>query len=257
DTLYIESTYGDRNHKSIDDSVDEFKDIVVKTLTNGGNVLIPSFAVERTQEILCILKSMYKSGELPRCRIFLDSPMAIRATRVYNKYADELSVFCQNFLKEDGSVFDFPHLKFARTREDSMKINGIQSGAIIIAGSGMCNGGRILHHFKHNLWNRKNAVMFVGFQAKGTMGRNIVEGAKFIHLYNEKININASIHTINGFSAHADQSELIGWMKNFQRLDKIFLIHGEEEKQLIFKEEIMKQLHKKAHIVNSGEEIFI
>jgi len=257
DSLYIESTYGDRNHKSIDDSVDEFKNIVVKTLTNGGNVLIPSFAVERTQEILCILKSMHKSGELPRCRIFLDSPMAIRATRVYNKYADELSVFCQNFLKEDGSVFDFPHLKFARTREDSMKINGIQSGAIIIAGSGMCNGGRILHHFKHNLWNRKNAVMFVGFQAKGTMGRNIVEGAKFIHLYNEKININASIHTINGFSAHADQSELIGWMKNFQRLDKIFLIHGEEEKQLIFKEEIMKQLHKKAHIVNSGEEIFI
>ncbi len=257
DALYIESTYGDRNHKNIDDSVDEFKDIVVKTLTNGGNVLIPSFAVERTQEILCILKLMHKSGELPRCRIFLDSPMAIRATRVYNKYADELSVFCQNFLKEDGSVFDFPYLKFARTREESMKINEIQSGAIIIAGSGMCNGGRILHHFKHNLWNRKNAVMFVGFQAKGTLGRYIVEGAKWIQLYHEKIKINASIHTINGFSAHADQAELLEWIENFDKLDNIYLIHGEEEKQIVFKEAIMKKFDKRAHIVESREEIYI
>jgi len=200
---------------------------------------------------------MHKSGELPRCRIFLDSPMAIRATRVYNKYADELSVFCQNFLKENGSVFDFPHLKFARTREDSMKINEIQSGAIIIAGSGMCNGGRILHHFKHNLWNRKNAVMFVGFQAKGTMGRNIVEGAKWIQLYHEKIKINASIHTINGFSAHADQAELLEWIENFDKLDNIYLIHGEEEKQIVFKEAIMKKFDKRAHIVESREEIYI
>ena len=239
DTLYVESTYGDRNHKNIDDSVDEFKNIIVSTLVKGGNVLIPSFAIERTQEILCILKSMYKNKELPICRIFLDSPMAIRATRVYNKYTDELSQICQNFLKEDGSVFDFPHLEFIKTQEASKKINEIQDGAIIIAGSGMCNGGRILHHFKHRLWNKKNAVVFVGFQAKETLGRAIVEGAEFIHLYHEKININASIHTINGFSAHADQSELIKWMEHFQRLDNIFLIHGEEEKQVIFKEEII------------------
>ena len=257
DTLYIESTYGDRNHRDIDDSISEFKNIVIETLKNGGNVLIPSFAIERTQEILCMLKFMHKNRELPVCRIFLDSPMAIRATRVYNKYTEDLSQLCQVFLKEDDSVFDFENLEFVKTQEASKKINDIKSGTIIIAGSGMCNGGRILHHFKHRLWNKSNAVIFVGFQAKETLGRAIVEGAEFIHLYHEKIKINASIHTINGFSAHADQSELIEWMKNFQKLDNIFLIHGEEEKQIIFKEEIMKQLEKKAHIVSSGEEIFV
>ncbi len=257
DTLYIESTYGDRNHKNIDDSVEEFKKIIIDTLANNGNILIPSFAIERTQEILCTLKLMHKNGELPKCRIFLDSPMAIRATRLYNKYTDHLSELCQNFLKEDGSVFDFPHLEFIKTAEASKKINEIQSGAIIIAGSGMCNGGRILHHFKHRLWNKKNAVIFVGFQARETLGRSIVEGAKFIHLYHEKIKISASVHTINGFSAHADQSELIEWMKHFDKLGNIFLIHGEVEKQIIFKDAIVEKFDKRAHIVKSGEEIYI
>ena len=256
DTLYIESTYGDRKHKGIENSIDEFKNSVVQTLNRGGNVLIPSFAIERTQEILCMLKFMHKNRELPVCRIFLDSPMAIRATRVYNKYTEELSPLCQEYLNEDGSVFDFPNLEFVKTQEASKKINDIKSGTIIIAGSGMCNGGRILHHFKHRLWNKANSIIFVGFQAKGTLGREIVEGAEFIHLYHEKIKINASIYTINGFSAHADQGELIEWMKNFQRVDNIFLIHGEEE-QIIFREEIMKQLHKKAHIVKMGEKIFV
>ncbi len=257
DTLYIESTYGDRNHKNIDDSIDEFKEIVVNTLENGGNVLIPSFAIERTQELLCMFKLMHKNSELPPCRIFLDSPMAIRATRIYNKYVDELSPLCQSFVKEDGSVFDFPHLEFTKTPQASKKINEIQKGAIIIAGSGMCNGGRILHHFKHRLWNKRNALIFVGFQAKGTLGRHIVEGAEWIRLYHEKIQINASVHTINGFSAHADQSELIEWMEHFEKLDNIFLIHGEEEKQIVFRQAIMQKLGKKAHIVEENEEIYL
>ncbi len=257
DTLYIESTYGDRNHKDIDNSIDEFKSSVVETLKNGGNVLIPSFAIERTQEILCILKLMHKNGELPVCRIFLDSPMAIRATRVYNKYTEKLSQLCQQFLNEDGSVFDFPNLEFIKKQEASKKINDIKSGAIIIAGSGMCNGGRILHHFKHRIWNKANAVIFVGFQAKGTLGRDIVEGAQWINLYHEKIKINAKIYTINGFSAHADQSELIEWMKRFDRLGSVYLIHGEEEKQIIFREAIMQKLDKRAHIIEAGEEIYV
>lgn len=257
DTLYIESTYGDRNHKNIDDSLAEFKEVIIKTLGNGGNILIPSFAIERTQEILIMLKLMQINGELPRCQVFLDSPMAIRATRVYNKYPEELSTLCQNFLKEDGSVFDFPHLEFVQRREDSKKINAINDGAIIIAGSGMCNGGRILHHFKHRLWNKNNAVIFVGYQAKGTRGRDIVEGAKWIELYGEKILINARIHTINGYSAHADQRELIEWMGSFKRLGCIYLIHGEEEKQIIFKKAIMDKLAKRAHIVENGEDIYI
>jgi len=200
---------------------------------------------------------MHKNGELPVCRIFLDSPMAIRATRVYNKYTEKLSQLCQQFLNEDGSVFDFPNLEFIKKQEASKKINDIKSGAIIIAGSGMCNGGRILHHFKHRIWSKANAVIFVGFQAKGTLGRDIVEGAQWINLYHEKIKINAKIYTINGFSAHADQSELIEWMKRFNRLGSVYLIHGEEEKQIIFREAIMQKLDKRAHIIEAGEEIYV
>jgi metallo-beta-lactamase family protein len=193
DALYIECTYGDREHKSMDDSIIELKEIVIRTLKNGGNVLIPSFAVDRTQELLCILKQMYLDSELPECRIFLDSPMAIRATRIYNKYVEDLSQECQEFMEESGSIFDFADLEYIQTPEESKKINDVTSEAIIIAGAGMCNGGRILHHFKHRLWNEKNAVIFVGFQANGTLGRKIVEGTKFIELYGEKIKVNASI----------------------------------------------------------------
>ena len=255
--LYIESTYGDREHKGIKPSIKEFKKVVLKTLKKGGNVLIPSFAIERTQEILCLLKQMYKSGELPKCSIFLDSPMAIRATRVYNKHANELSLMCQEYEKEDGSIFDFEFLEFSKTPMASKKINEIKSGAIIISGSGMCNGGRILHHFKHRLWNKRNAVVFVGYQAKGTLGRKIVEGAKWVEIYNEKIKIKASIHTINGFSAHADQAELIKWMEGFEKLGHIYLIHGEEDKQKLFKKAIKQKLSKKSHIVKFKEEIYI
>jgi len=257
DALYIESTYGDRKHKDMDDSIAELKEIVINTLNNDGNVLIPSFAVDRTQELLCILKRMYIDGELPKCKIFLDSPMAIRATRIYNQYVNELSQECQDFMQESGSIFDFANLEYIQTKEESKKINEIASGSIIIAGAGMCNGGRILHHFKHRLWNDKNAVIFVGFQAKKTLGREIVEGAEFIELYNEKIKINANIHTVNGFSAHADQSQLIEWMNSFERLGNIYLVHGEEEKQIVFKEAILNQLEKKAHIIKDKEHIFV
>ena len=255
DVLYIESTYGDRDHKDIGASIAEFKTIIIDTLNNNANVMIPSFAIERTQEILCLLKSMYLNGELPECRIFLDSPMAIRATRVYNKHVQELSKQCKDFEEQDGSVFDFPNLEFTTTPRASKKINEVTERAIIISGSGMCNGGRIMHHFKHRLWNRRNAVIFVGYQARGTLGRHIVEGAKVIELYHEQISVNASIHTINGFSAHADQNELLEWMCAFKRLEKVFLIHGEEDKQLIFKDVIQEKLHKDVHIVNVNEVI--
>ncbi|MCK5111477.1 MAG: MBL fold metallo-hydrolase [Arcobacteraceae bacterium] len=258
DVLYIESTYGDRNHKNMKKSLKEFKKTVLNTLKHGGVVLIPSFAIERTQELLCIFKLMYKNGELPAsCKIFLDSPMAIRATNVYNKYPDELSKLCQNFLKEDGSVFNFPQLEFTQTQKESQKINLIQNDAIIIAGSGMCNGGRILQHFKHRLWNKKNSVLFVGYQAKGTFGRRLVEGAKWFKFYNERIKIKASVHTINGFSAHADQTGLIRWLKHFDNLGKIFLVHGEEDKQIIFKKAIKKKLGIKAHIIEKDDEIYV
>ncbi len=256
DVLYIESTYGDRNHKGIEESVAEFKEVITNTLLSQGNVMIPSFAIERTQEILCILKQMYDAKELPHCKIFLDSPMAIRATNIYNKYHEELSKCCNDYLKRDGTIFDFPWVHYTLKPDDSRKIND-ENGCIIIAGSGMCTGGRIMHHFKNRIWNPKNAVIFVGYQAYGTPGRKIVEGAKWLDIYHEKIRINARIYTINGFSAHADQSELIAWMEAYEQLGKIYLIHGEKEKQVIFRKVIEAKMHKRAHIVREKEKIWI
>jgi len=255
--LVIESTYGDRNHRPMKESIAEFKEAVRETLLNRGNVIIPSFAIERTQDILCILKEMYINKELPYCNIFLDSPMAIRATTIFNRYVEELSPKCQEFYQRDGDVFEFPRLHFTVDVEDSKRINNIEKGAIIIAGSGMCTGGRILHHFKHQIWNPKNAVIFVGYQAEGSLGRKIVDGARWIKLYHEKVRVRARLYTINGFSAHADQNELIRWMKSFQKLGDIFLVHGELEKQLVLKKVIKKRLEKKAVIVEEGKPYFL
>jgi metallo-beta-lactamase family protein len=257
DALFIESTYGDRNHRGVEESDIELQQVILETFKKDGNVLIPSFAIERTQEILCLLKQMYDRGDLPACQIFLDSPMAIRATEIYKDYHEELSKCCNDFLERDGTIFDFPYLHYTLRVKDSMKINDVDSRCIIIAGAGMCNGGRILHHFKHRLWNKNNALVFVGYQVQGTLGRKIVDGAKKIKVYGEDIIIKAKVHTINGFSAHADQNGLIDWMSKFTKLDKIFLIHGERDKQEIFQKEIERRLHKKAHIVKHGEKIGI
>ncbi len=256
-TLYVETTYGDREHQSIDMTIKEFKEVVIKTLDNKGNVLIPSFAVERTQELLCILRDMHEKGELPKCKVFLDSPMATRATDVYRNYVQELTQQCQHNVEEDGSVFNFESLVYTLTAEASRAINAIKSGTIIIAGSGMCNGGRITHHFKHRIWNDKNAVIFVGYQAAGTLGREIVEGAEWINVYGEDIIVKASIHTINGFSAHADQTGIIEWISKMQNLTKVFLVHGEKEAQQHFKEALKERLGLDAHIVAFKEKIVI
>ena len=257
DALYVESTYGNREHHSIKSTIKEFKKVIIKTLNKKGNVLIPSFAIERTQELLCILRDMHNKGELPKCKIFLDSPMATRATDVYRKYNEELSGKCQHNVQEDGSVFNFDSLIYTQTPEASKAINDIKSRAIIIAGSGMCNGGRITHHFKHRIWNPKNAVLFVGYQAKGTLGRDLVEGVKWINLYGEDIIVKASIHTINGFSAHGDQKAIIKWISKIKKLKKVFLIHGEKESQKVFKEVIEDKLGLKTHIVKYKEKIVL
>ncbi len=255
DALFIESTYGDRLHKSFKESKEEFKKVIVDTLLSGGNVIIPSFAIERAQQILCVLKEMNEEKILPKsAKVFLDSPMANKVTKVYKKWHKLLSKNCQKFKEHP---FEFPQLHLVKDVEDSKRINSINSGCVIIAGSGMCNGGRILHHLKHRIWNRKNTVVFVGYQAKGTLGRKIIDGAKFIKIYHEDIIVRAKIYTINGFSAHADQKELLEWMQEFERLDRVFLIHGEYEKQLVFKDVIKKIMNKKAHIVEFREKIYL
>ncbi len=255
DALFIESTYGDRNHKNIDDSIREFKKVIIDTLLNGGNVLIPTFAIERAQQILCILKEMSEEKSLPKsAKVFLDSPMATKVTAVYKKWDKLLSKNCKKYKKHP---FEFEQLRLVKDVEESKAINKIERGAVIIAGSGMCNGGRILHHLKNRVWNPRNALLFVGYQAKGTLGREIVDGAKFIKIFHEEIIVKAKVHTINGFSAHADQRELLEWMSEFERLERIFLIHGEYDKQVIFKSVINSYFNKKAHIVEMGEKIYI
>jgi len=255
DALFIESTYGDRIHKSFEESKIEFKKAIIETLMNGGNVLIPTFAIERAQQILCLLKEMSLEKSLPKnAKVFLDSPMADKITAVYRAWHKLLKKDCQKY---KNHPFEFKQLRFVKDVEESKKINDIERGAIILAGSGMCNGGRILHHFKHRIWNPRNAIIFVGYQAVGTLGRKIIDGARSVRIYHENVIVKSKIYTINGFSAHADQKELIDWIKKFKSLDKILLIHGEYDKQVIFKSVILNELNKKAHIVAEGEKIYL
>ncbi|WP_370291929.1 MBL fold metallo-hydrolase RNA specificity domain-containing protein [Thalassolituus sp.] len=239
DVLLMESTYGDRNHKSMEDTLQEFEDVIEEASRNGGNILIPSFAVGRTQEIIFRLGELYQKGKLPHQAIYLDSPMAISVTQVYESHQE---VYSDEDLEVIGSTTPripsapknlqslLPPLRFTSTTDESMKLNKIKSGAIIIAGSGMCNGGRIRHHLKHNLWRSQSHVVFVGFQAMGTPGRRIIDGATSVKMAGEDIVVKAQIHTLGGFSAHACQSQLLDWLDHFKESQpQLFLVHGESE----------------------------
>lgn len=257
-SVYTESTYGNRNHKSLEESIEEFKQAIIDTLKRGGNVVIPTFALERSQEVLYILRKMYDEGSLPtNTRIFLDSPLAISATRIFLQFPQLFNKEVKEMIRKGENPFIFPKVEFTQTVEESKKINDITSGAIILAGSGMCTGGRIKHHLKHNLWREENSVIFVGYQTKGSLGRAIIDGAKTVHIYGEEIAVKAKIYTINGFSSHADQKTLLNWLGNIKGLENIFIVHGEKEVMEIFKEKIKEKLNMKAHIVKKGEGIFI
>ena len=255
DHLFIESTYGDRRHKALDESIEEFKEAIRSTLKQNGNIIIPSFALERTQEILWLLHVMHDNGELPKCSIYLDSPLAIKATKLYNRYPVYLSDELRYTPGSGGDPFSFKWLNKSISRDQSMAINKVEKRSIIIAGSGMCNGGRIMHHLKHRLWSPKNAVIFVGYQVHGTLGRSIVDGDKHVEIYGEEIAVKAKVYTINGFSAHADQKELIDWMRPIDGLKNIFLIHGEEDKMEIFSKAIQEELGHEPQIVKHGVKI--
>jgi len=239
DVLLMESTYGDRKHKSMGDTPQEFEGVIEEARRNGGKILIPSFAVGRTQEIIFRLGELYQKGKLPHQAIYLDSPMAISVTQVYEShqevYSDEdLEVIGSTTPRKPSAPKNLqsllPPLRFTSTTDESMKLNKIKSGAIIIAGSGMCNGGRIRHHLKHNLWRSQSHVVFVGFQALGTPGRRIIDGATSVKMAGEDIVVKAQIHTLGGFSAHACQSQLLDWLDHFKDSQpQLFLVHGESE----------------------------
>ena len=260
DVVMLESTYGDRDHRCSEATLDELAEILQLAHREGGNVLIPSFAVGRTQDLIYYLGRFYQEGRLPQQAVFLDSPMAIRANAIYNHYLDQLNPQDLALLNAKGikRIEDWlPILRCTASPEESMAINRIKSGAIIIAGSGMCTGGRIVHHFKHNIWREECHLVFPGFQAKGTLGRAIVEGATSIKVFQQRFAVKAKVHTLGGFSAHAGQSELISWVKNFSQRPELYLVHGELEKMQTLQQELHKQLEWTATIPEPGEQVVL
>jgi metallo-beta-lactamase family protein len=228
DVVVIETTYGDRLHKPMGPSIDELYEATADTFQRGGNVVIPTFALERAQELLWTLNQGIEKGRLTRSmQVFLDSPMAISATDIFRRHPECLEPQAARLFGEGHDPFGLPGLHFTRERAESMALNNVRGGAIIMAGSGMATGGRVRHHLKHNIWREDCSVVFVGFAAKGTLARQIIDGQNPVRILGEDIPVRAKIHTINGFSAHAGQAELLIW-HGHTGAGRTFLTHGEE-----------------------------
>jgi len=235
DVVVMETTYGDRQHKALQPSVEELYEAINTTTQRGGNVVIPTFALERAQELLYFLREGKQSGVLPGfLQVFLDSPMAISATEIFRRHPDCYDAETAALFRSGNDPFDFTGLHFTRETADSMAINQITGGAVIMAGSGMCTGGRVVHHLKHNLGRPRNSVVFVGYAAHGTLARRIVDGAKTVHIFGEEYAVRAGVHTIGGFSAHAGQSELLAWQRQTGTPERTFLVHGEKDSMSAF-----------------------
>ncbi|RDH82805.1 MAG: MBL fold metallo-hydrolase [endosymbiont of Galathealinum brachiosum] len=253
DIVLMESTYGDRLHRNWDDTWEELGSTIRNAHSQRGNILIPAFTVGRTQELLYCFNKHYDDWQLDNWKIFLDSPMAIKSTNIYSKYSSIYEDDARKDAQNCGNPLNLPNLTMTSSTEDSMALNRIQSGAIIIAGSGMCTGGRIKHHLKHNLWRHQSHVIIVGFQARNTPGRSLVDGAEWLTLWGEKIRINAKVTTPGGLSAHADQQGLIDWYKNFKNRPQLVLVHGEPEAQKILAEKLNTDLNIKPVIAEYNQ----
>jgi metallo-beta-lactamase family protein len=252
DYIIMESTYGNRLHKPLKESIDELANGIRTTFKKGGNVYIPAFAVGRTQDLLYILNNLVREKRLDDIHVYLDSPLAEEATKVYLAHPECFDEEATKFFST-RNFDDAIKLHFVETVQESMALNRIRSGIIVIAGSGMCEGGRIKHHLKHNLWRHECSVIFVGFQGKGTLGRQIVDGAKVVQVLGEEIAVKASVYTINGFSAHADRVELINWLSYFKDSPEVFIVHGEEEVATSFGELVKERFGFKTNVPEKGE----
>ena len=257
DYLFTESTYGNRLHRSAEDSKRELLEAIKFSVSRGEKVMIPAFAVERTQEILYILGEFYRQGLLPDIPIYLDSPLAIKATEIFRKnkkYYDEeaMAIVDQGF-----DPLDMPNLRFTTATKDSIAINETSGSAIVIAGSGMCNAGRIKHHLKHNLWREGASLVIVGFQAQGTPGRKIVDGAKQIKIFRENVTVKAKVFTIGGFSAHADQKDIITWVNHFESSPHVFVVHGEPSASDVLARKIQADLGLSAYVPKWKETLIL
>jgi metallo-beta-lactamase family protein len=238
DAVVMETTYGDRLHKALRPSIEEFYDAIADTFRRGGNVIIPTFALERAQELLFYLREGMEQGRIARpTQVFLDSPMAISATEIFQRHHECYDEEAARLFEGAYDPFRLPGLHYTRETADSIALNRIKGGAIIMAGSGMCTGGRIRHHLSQNLWREDSSVIFVGFAANGTLARRIIDGATEVSIFGEPVAVRARIHTINGFSAHADQAELLAWRAS-TKAARTFLVHGEEKSMARFGERL-------------------
>ncbi len=230
DIVVMETTYGDRLHKPFQPSVEELYETITDTFKRGGNVIIPTFALERAQELLYFLREGVENNRLPRAiQVFLDSPMAISATEIFERHPECYEPETAELFREGRDPFHLPGLHFTRETAASIAINHIGGGAVIMAGSGMCTGGRIRHHLENNISREECSILFVGYAASGTLARSVIDGAKEVRIYGDKFAVRAKIHTINGFSAHADQAELLAWHGQTGDPERTYLVHGEEE----------------------------
>lgn len=227
DVLLIESTYGDRNHKNLPATLDELAGVLENTL-HKGNVVVPAFAVGRTQELIYHLHQLTEQGRLSHLNIYVDSPMAVAVTKITKKHFELFDAEARRMTQWQALATNLPNMHFVADVAESMALNQIRSGAIIISASGMCDAGRIKHHLQHNLGRSECSVLITGFQAGGTLGRRLVDGDKVVRIFGEEINVRASIHTLGGFSAHADQQALMNWAGGFNKPPgRTFVVHGE------------------------------
>ncbi|MGR6835784.1 MBL fold metallo-hydrolase RNA specificity domain-containing protein [Syntrophomonas erecta] len=233
DYLMVESTYGNRFHKGIFRRLETLEEVINYTMDKGGNLVIPAFAVERTQDLLYDLNRLYMAGKLdPTIDIYIDSPLAIAATQIFGEFLEYYDHTTRQMVASGNHPFKLPNLKYSKTQEESMELNKVKGNTIIISASGMCDAGRIKHHLKHNLWRPESTVLFVGYQANGTLGRRILDGEKLVTIHGESVVVKADIRSIESYSAHADRAGLVDWIKKFVVPPKgIFLVHGEEEAQ--------------------------
>jgi metallo-beta-lactamase family protein len=257
DYVFMESTYGDRDHKSTETSREELAAAIAYSYKNGEKVIIPAFAVERTQQILYTLFLLDQEGKLPKdMPIFLDSPLAIQATEIFRKHPEYFDDKTKALLKEGKDPLSLKNLRFSQSADESRAINTMTGSAIVISASGMANAGRIRHHLRHNLWRKGASIVFCGYQGEGTPGRKIVDGAKSITIFGEEIAIAAKIFTIGGFSAHAGQTEIMHWLKSFDgKGTKVILIHGEVRALSKLSELIKGQLGMEVHVPAYLEEL--
>jgi len=257
DYLLMESTYGDRFHKGVNNRAEQLKKVIEDTMRRGGNLIIPSFAVERTQDLLYDLSNLQSQGLLdPSIDVYIDSPLAIAATEIFQRSMDLYDQETMQLVNSGHHPLKMPNLKFSRTREESVELNNLKGNAIIISASGMCDAGRIKYHLKYNLWRPESTILFVGYQAEGTLGRRILDGDKLVTIHGDQLVVKADIQSIEAYSAHADQIGLMSWLKNFkQRPKTVFLVHGEEKVQPVLADLIQKELNIHVVIPNWLDEI--